>query len=497
MSLAAMVLADRSAPLARLYDRWIELTTLGRAGRARATVLAEVQPGDRLLDLGCGTGTLAIAAAAAGASVVAIDRSPSMLAVAREKALAAGVAVDWREGDVAFPPLAGEQFDVATSTFALSEVSTDLVALAIRRMAEALRPGGRLVIADEARPSSAWARVLVGVPRALVAVLSFAVLEGSSTTHRHAWRALVEEAGLEVAAERRMPGSLVLVVATRPPEFPQVRRAVRPLDEVLPEGARAVALRVGAWLALPIAVAPGVYRVGDPGPASPVLLTGNFLGSVDAVREALAGRDAYLVVEDSDGWNVWCASDAGRFTAGRAAALIELSGLGQRTPVRRIVVPRLGGRAARPLAALTGWEAVVGPIEASDLPDFLADGLGPQMRSLARMFGPRQRIRVGALTALQLALFLLPLRLLPSAWRRSAAPIALLEGAVLPLAHDLLPGRTGVVKGAVLGGATALAGAASGRTGLRGALTTLALAPFVGWVYQSSSPVVFWKRLLR
>jgi hypothetical protein len=66
----------------------------------------------------------------------------------------------------------------------------------------------------------------------------------------------------------------------------------------------------------------------------------------------------------------------------------------------------------------------------------------------------------------------------------------------LPLAHDWLPGRTGVVKGAALGVAAASVGAVSGSTGIRGAITALAIAPFIGWIYQSSSPVVFWKRFL-
>jgi SAM-dependent methyltransferase len=497
MSLAAMVLADRGAPLARFYDRWIELVTLGRAARARAAVLRLISPGDRVIDLGCGTGTLAIAAAAAGAQVVGVDRSPAMLSVAAEKSTAAGVAVEWREGDLASPVVPGVPFDLVASTFALSEVSRDIAVLAIRRAAESLRPGGRLVIVDEVPPTSVWHRVLVGVPRALLAVLSFAVLEGYAPTHRHAWRALIEEAGLEVTEEHRVSSTLALLVATRPVELPPALRDVLPLSSVIPDGVRGVLVRVGAWFALPIAVAPGVYTIGSPGVESPILLTGNFLGSVTAVRRALDGVDAYLIVEDSDGWNVWCASDAGRFSAERAAALIELCDLGGRTSSRRVIVPRLGGRVARPLAAMTGWTTVIGPIEARDLPTFLTRGLEPEMRSLARMNGLRERVRVGALTAVQIPLFLLPARVLPATWRRSMLRLALVEGLVLPLAHERLPGRTGVVKGAALGVVVATAGAVTGRTGIRGALTSLVLAPVVGWIYQSTSPVVFWKRLLR
>lgn len=496
MSLAAMVLADRSAPLVRHYDRWVELVTLGGAARARSAVLGSVAPG-RLLDLGCGTGSLAIAAARAGVRVVAIDRSAAMLDVARKKARVADVSVDWREGDLSFPPLDPEPFDTVTACFSLSELPSDLAAIAVRRAAEALRPGGRLVIADEVAPRAAWHRALVAVPRALLATVSFAILERYAPTHRHPWRALAEEAGLEVASVTAVSATLDVLVATRPATLPTATRALPPLEGALPVGARGAARRAAAWIGLPIAVAPGVYRIGEPPRDAPVLLTGNFLSSVLAVRDGLAGHDAFVVVEDSEGWNVWCASDAGLFTAERGAALIELSGLAESLVAHRIIVPRLGGRVGRRLADLTGWETVVGPLEARDLTQFLAHGMDREMRSLARMYGMRERLRVASMTAIQLPLYLLPLRLLPREWRRGTGAAALLEALVLPVAHDRLPGPTGVVKGAALGVVAALGGIVSGRTGIRGALTTLAIAPFVGWVYQSTSPVVFWRRLFR
>lgn len=496
VSLAAMVLADRSARLARFYDRWIEAITLGRAGRIRAAVLQEIHPGERLLDVGCGTGTLAVAAARAGAEVVAIDRSPSMLALAREKASAGGLAIDIREGDVAFLALGEERFDVASATFVLSELSGDLAALAVRRMAGVLRPGGRLIIADEAPPAPPVLRLLSAIQRGVQWVVSFAILQQVAPTRRHAWRDLLEASGLEITSERAFQaGGLVLLVARRPDTLPPLRLRVLPLDGALPGGLTRHLLRAAAWLDVPIAVRPGVYRIGQPGPEGPALLTGNFLASVEAVRSALRGRDAYLCVEDTDGWNVWCAGDAGLFNAEKAAALIERYDLDTLASARRIVVPRLGGRVRRPLAALTGWEVIVGPIEARDLPAFLSSGMTPAMRSLQRLYRTPERIRVGALTVVQLPLFLLPLRLLPRALRRPAWRLALAASAVLPLGHDLLPGRTGVVKGSVLGGVATAIGLVTGRMRPQSAAVVLATGPLVGWIYQSSSPVVFWKRV--
>lgn len=139
----------------------------------------------------------------------------------------------------------------------------------------------------------------------------------------------------------------------------------------------------------------------------------------------------------------------------------------------------------------------MGPIEARDLPAFLTSGPSPAMHDLRRLYRVPERIRVASLTLLQLPLVLLPLRLLPAALRGPAWRQALVASLVLPLAHDRLPGRTGVVKGAALGGAVAAAGVGTRRLRIVPALVLLATSPLVGWIYQSSSPVVFWKRLWR
>ncbi len=337
MSLAAMVLADRGEHLIRFYDRWVGLITWGRADRVRDMVLSEIGPGQRVLDFGCGTGTLAVAAARSGADVVAVDRSSTMLSLARKKAAKARVTVDWRQGDIVFPPLYGERFDVAVATYVLGELSAEEASLALRRMAESLRPGGRLIIADEVPAAGLLRRSLTGMTRSLLSVVSFVALQQVAPPRRHPWRDLFAQAGLQVASERPgASGSLVVFVAVRPPSLPPLQRTIRNLDEVLPSGPRRCLLRAAAWFALPIAVRPGVYRIGDPGAAGPVLLTGNYLASVEAVQSALAGRDAYLAVEDSHGWNVWCASDAGLFDAEKAAALVELHGLDGLVEPRRI-----------------------------------------------------------------------------------------------------------------------------------------------------------------
>jgi 2-polyprenyl-3-methyl-5-hydroxy-6-metoxy-1,4-benzoquinol methylase len=475
----------------------MHILTGGRDAVVRTTVLRRIQPNERLLDVGCGSGTLAVAAARRGIRVVGIDGSRAMLRLAREKVARANVSIELREGRVPVLPALGAAFDVATATFVLSELSREEAALAIRAMAQAVRPGGQIIIADEAPPYSPGVRFIATLQHALVGLLAFAFLQKLAPTRRHPLRTLIAEAGLSVREEiSYQHGALRLLVAERPAILSTVQRATKPLVEALPCGLARAGLRIAAWFALPVPVASGVYRIGSPGPNDPVLLTGNFLASVEAVRHALADRAGYLLVADTSGWNVWCASDAGLFTAEKAAALIGPYDVERLVAHRRIVIPRLAGRIRTPLAALTHWDVVTGPIEARDLPDFLQGGvITPAMRSLDRMYQLRERLRVGALTMMQMPLWLLPLRVLPKPLRRAVQYYAIIASWVLPVFHYQLPGRTGVVKSCLFGSVLSLVLLTRKRRLWGHAIAIVLSAPLIGWIYQSSCPVIYWKRL--
>ncbi|HVC35725.1 MAG TPA: methyltransferase domain-containing protein [Chloroflexota bacterium] len=497
MSLVAMVLADRVERFTRFYDWWIHLITFGRATIVRRAVLRYVRPGETVLDVGCGTGTLAIAAARQGTSVVGVDRSRRMLELAHEKAARAGVTVDFRVGQAPILPVTRERFDVATATFALSELSRDEALLTVRAMAEVVRPGGRVIIADEVPPRNPLFWLFGELQRLLFGVIAFALLQELAPTHRHPWRALLEEAGLVVHREDCFQeGALAVVVAERPATLPDLRRDIVPLAVVLPRGIARAVLSLSAWFALPIPVRAGVYQLGAPDREAPVVLTSNFLATVDAVCHALDGLSGFIIVEDTSGWNVWCASDAGLFTAEKAAALMRLYGLDQRVTPKRVVIPRLGGRIRARLAQITGWDVVTGPIEARDLPAFLREPeVTPAMRSLDRTYRLPERLRVGALTVVQLPVFLAPLRFLPASLRAAVWRFALVASAVLAVFHYWLPGQTGIVKGLILG--LAVSGTILVRNPRRwaAAVAVTLSAPLIGWIYQSSSPVVYWKRI--
>ncbi|MBB5786011.1 class I SAM-dependent methyltransferase [Jiangella mangrovi] len=114
---------------------------LGDVGR-RIVRSVGVGPGDDVLDVACGTGNAAIPAAVAGARVVGVDLTPELFAAGRDDAAAAGVSVDWREGDAEDLPIADASQDVVLSTFGCMFAPRHEVTA--RELARVLRPGGRL-----------------------------------------------------------------------------------------------------------------------------------------------------------------------------------------------------------------------------------------------------------------------------------------------------------------------------------------------------------------
>ncbi len=124
-------------------------------------------------------------------------------------------------------------------------------------------------------------------------------------------------------------------------------------------------------------VDPGLYALGDPDDQSPVLVTANYKMSFDRLREALPGRNAWILVLNTQGINVWCAAGKGTFGTDELVQRIELSGLIRVVSHREVILPQLAGPgvAAYTVRKRSGFKAIYGPIRAADLPAFLDAGL--------------------------------------------------------------------------------------------------------------------------
>lgn len=123
----------------------------GRVLRRKTIELAYLQPGDTVLDIGCGTGTLALEAQRRVGNtghVFGIDPGIQQIACARAKAVQRHLPVDFRPGvieQLAFPD---QTFDVVLSTLMMHHLPTSLKWQGLAEIARVLKPGGRLVIAD-------------------------------------------------------------------------------------------------------------------------------------------------------------------------------------------------------------------------------------------------------------------------------------------------------------------------------------------------------------
>lgn len=220
-------------------------------------------------------------------------------------------------------------------------------------------------------------------------------------------------------------------------------------------------------------VTPGLYCVGNPTAESPVLVTGNYKLTFDMVRKELGGLDAWLLVTDTRGINIWCAAGKGLFSTEEVLTSVRESRLDEIVTHRTLILPQLGatGVAAHTVRKNCGFKVVYGPVEARDVPAFIEAGntATEAMRSVT--FTLRQRAELIPVELMLLGkplLIILALAFLLSgigpdffslkaALTRGltagvAAGAGVLTGCVLaPLMLSWLPWRQFAPKGALLG----------------------------------------------
>src|SRR5258706_8591903 len=137
-----------------LYDlmaKWFVLSGKEQPFRQMIIDLAQIQAGEAVLDVGCGTGTLAIVAKKRVGEigrVYGIDPSAQLLAGARRKAARAKLPIDFQQERIERMPFPNQSFDVVLSTFMMHHLSDDLKRQGLSEIARVLKPQGRLLVID-------------------------------------------------------------------------------------------------------------------------------------------------------------------------------------------------------------------------------------------------------------------------------------------------------------------------------------------------------------
>jgi hypothetical protein len=209
-------------------------------------------------------------------------------------------------------------------------------------------------------------------------------------------------------------------------------------------------------------VPPGLYRLGDPDKDSPVFASANYTLSFDALRSALAGTDAWILVLDTKGINVWCAAGKGTFGTGELVRRIAVTGLSEVVSHRKIILPQMGapGISAHEVARRSGFSVEYGPVRARDLPAYLATRTATtEMRTVR--FSLADRL---VLCPLELVHVLLPMIAAAVVLYFLAGPVAalatvaaVLAGTVLfPALLPYIPTHEFSTKGFILGAVVAI-----------------------------------------
>jgi ubiquinone/menaquinone biosynthesis C-methylase UbiE len=443
------------------YDRGIQLLTLGQIQHIKARIADHyVRQGMRVLEIGCGTGTLTIMMAARGAEVVGIDVSPAMLAEAEKKVAAQGLEerVTLKQMDAT---LIGERFpagsfDVIVSTLVFSELPSDEQRYVLEACEKLLAPGGRLLIADEVIPAGRLPRLLFYAVRLPLTLLTW-LLTRTTTTALRGFRSLLGQTGFQARVAASYLGGSLVLYEILPAEATPFETGLPPT--VLGTLQHRVTLRtllLDLWLLFFRIIPPypkvrtGLYAVGNPTPASPVLVTGNFDLTVRRLVKAIDGQvDAWVLVCDSAGINVWCAAGGGYFTADKVIAALKSAHLEEVVSHHALILPQLcaNGVDGWRIREETGWGVHWGPAKARDIPAYLAAQRKKSDAMRWVRFPLKDRLEMVTVTmGFYGLLILLPVLIF---WRHTFWPITFgLIGLsyFYAVVHPWLPGRDGLYK---------------------------------------------------
>ncbi len=137
----------------RLYTLILRFAFRGKEPKLWQMIadLAQLRPGETVLDVGCGTGTLALVAkerVGITGRVYGLDPSRQMIAYARRKAAGRSLSVDFQLGVVEHLAFPDRSFDVVLCTWMIHHLPTDDKRQGLAEMARVLKPGGRLLLVD-------------------------------------------------------------------------------------------------------------------------------------------------------------------------------------------------------------------------------------------------------------------------------------------------------------------------------------------------------------
>lgn len=220
-------------------------------------------------------------------------------------------------------------------------------------------------------------------------------------------------------------------------------------------------------------IKPGIYALGNPKATSPVLVSCNYKLTFDILRRDLMGLDCWLLILETNGVNVWCASGKGTFGTEELIRRIKKTELEALVSHKVLIVPQLGasGVCISKLKAETGFRGIFGPIRSEDIKEFINNKFKPSEGMRQVKFDFKDRAKLIPLNIVQnfkyclfaLALLLiiniagsltrgLEISIIRAALVQSIPALCgiIVAAVVFPLVFPLLPFKPFSLKGATL-----------------------------------------------
>jgi ubiquinone/menaquinone biosynthesis C-methylase UbiE len=151
--------------LTPVYDPLLRWGMRESLFKSRLIEQADLRPGQRVLDLGCGTGTLTVMLkqSAPQAEIVGLDGDRDVLSIAESKAAQAGLQIQWDYGMAYRLPYEDQSFDAVLSSLVVHHLTRSDKVRAFREVRRVLKPGGAFQIVDFGSPFNGWTRLQAAV----------------------------------------------------------------------------------------------------------------------------------------------------------------------------------------------------------------------------------------------------------------------------------------------------------------------------------------------
>ena len=403
------------------YDEKFTLLTDGINKKVKDWVLDKVEHNHSVLEVGCGTGTLASKIALKGNKVIAIDSNFQMINFAMKNyPNKEDIDLSYQIGSAKKLPVDKESQDTIISTFMLSELGALEQQIFLRNAWKSLKSGGRLIIAAEFVPSGLW-KILFGFKRWKYKKKLNRLKIKQTNPLKHFYDYL-DPIGFKIVDKQSWNHGSIRVMELQKKEEDKKPGYYRP-DPIKFNGLGSQlkvmrCLLTGQLDNVPIE--PGVYKSGNPDKNAPIIVTANYLYTYIKVMRNLEDVDAWVLVVDSNGINVWCAARGDDFGNSQLIDAVKATGIHQYTSSRVLILPQLaaGGVSKPDLPENTKefpFRIKYGPVWSNDLKEYLKSEPKKKPERMKRAkFTLSHRIRAGIThtTFLLRKVFLIPLFIL-------------------------------------------------------------------------------------